>query len=349
MVDRSVNYRYRQCMREGIVLNQDTGGSDDHHIWSNPEVYRKIGEEAMLGQLWKIRILVILSLVISLAGCQLSLPEKSPEQIPDAAFTQAAQTIIAELTQNAPPEVLQSALPTVNELALLASMTAEPTLPPTSTPVPTEIPLPTDTALPPIVLPPTNTTIPTTLPEPAFVPAFQDDFTSGYFWPTQKDGNIHFIYTASGYSISNYIDRDIAWSVRGEQYGEVRVEVVGSRVEGEMDDGYYGVICHFTDASHFYLMAVGSDGWYGIAIRQPGKLVFLNEGYDTSVINTGSAPNLIRADCLRGALSLWVNGTKLSQVEDHSYNSGAVGMAVGTRSEEKFVAIFDDFAVYVPE
>jgi hypothetical protein len=302
----------------------------------------------MPGKLWKIRILVVLSLVFSLAGCQLSLPEKSPEQIPDLAFTQAAQTIIVELTQNAPQETMQLASPTVNELALLASMTAEPTLPPTSTPVPTEIPLPTDTPFPIVTMPPTDTPPPTKPPEPEFVLVFMDDFSSGRFWPTQKEGNVHFVYTANGYSIANYMDRDIAWSVRGEQYADVKVEVVGSRVEGALD-GYYGVICQFTDASHYYLLAVGSDGWYGIAIKRPGKLVFLNEGWDTSVIYTGKAPNLIRADCIRGALTLWVNGTKLLRVEDYTYSAGAVGMAVGTRSDQEFVVIFDDFAVYVPE
>jgi hypothetical protein len=94
---------------------------------------------------------------------------------------------------------------------------------------------------------------------------------------------------------------------------------------------------------------VGSDGWYGIAMKQPGKLVFLNEGWDTSVVLTGNAPNLIRADCSRGALTLWVNGNKLLRVEESSYNSGAVGMAVGTRSDQEYVVVFDDFAVYVPE
>jgi hypothetical protein len=302
----------------------------------------------MLGQLWKIRILVILSLVVSLTGCQLSLPQKSPEQIPDSAFTQAAQTIIAELTLNAPPETLQSISPTVNELALLASMTAEATLPPTSTPAPTNTPSPTDTPPPTIAIPPTGSPQPTNAPKQEFVVAFQDDFSSGIFWPVQKEGNIHFLYTANGYTISNYMDRDIAWSVRGEQYADVRVEVVGSRVEGAMD-GYYGVICHFTDVSHYYLMAVGSDGWYGIAVKQPGKLVFLTEGYNTSVVITGSAPNIIRAECLRGSQTLWVNGTDLAHVEDSSYSSGAVGMAVGTRSDQEFVVVFDDFAVYVPE
>jgi len=315
---------------------------------SGPEVYRRIGEEAMLGQLWKIKILAGLFLVISLVGCQLSIPEKSLEQIPDLAFTQAAQTIIAELTQNAPQETQQLVSPTLNELSLLASMTAEATLPPTSTPVPTEIPLPTDTEAPTIAVPPTNTPAPTALPKPEFVVAFQDDFSSGILWPTQKEGNVHLEYDANGYNISNYLDKEIAWSVRGEQYADVMVEVVASRVSGAMD-GYYGIICQFSDVSHYYLLAVGGDGWYGIGLKQPGKLVFLDEGNNTEAIYTGNAPNLIRADCLRGELTLWANGTELTRVEDHSYNAGAVGMAVGTRSDQEFVVVFDDFAVYVPE
>jgi hypothetical protein len=302
----------------------------------------------MPGKIWKLKILVGLSLVILLVGCQLSIPEKSSEQIPDLAFTQAAQTIIAELTQNAPQETEQLASPTMNELELLASMTAEPTLPSTSTPAPTETPQPTEPPMPTVAVQPTNTPAPTNIPKPEFVLAFKDDFSSGIYWPIEKEGNVHLVYNANGYNISNYLDKEIAWSVRGEQYADVRVEVTASRVSGAMD-GYYGIICQFTDVSHYYLFAVGSDGWYGIGIKQPGKLSFLNEGYNTDVIYTGNAPNLIRADCLRGDLTLWANGTQLAHVQDKSYNAGAVGMAVGTRSEQEVVVVFDDFAVYVPE
>ena len=70
-----------------------------------------------------------------------------PTQISDLEYTQAAETIVAELTQKAP-----QASPSPAVIAALPSATE--TLPPTSTSAPTE------------TLPPTSTPRPTNTPEP---------------------------------------------------------------------------------------------------------------------------------------------------------------------------------------
>jgi len=302
----------------------------------------------MRGHVKNILVIGVVSLALTIGGCQLKATDQASEQITNDSFTQAAQTIVAELTQNAPQASEPTVIPATTEPIEQAPTSTDEPLPPTSTPVPTNTPLPT------VMLPPTDIpteTIPptaTTPPEPEYTLVFQDDFTSGMYWPVETETDMKFYYSAGGYVMENPIKDVVAFSVRGDQYADVRIEVVGTRIEGPYD-GYYGVICHFSDASHYYLLAVGNDGWYGIAKRQPGNLVFLQEGNDTSAIYTGSAPNIIRGDCVSGALTLWANGHKLLKVEDSSYSAGAVGMALVTRTDETFVIVFDDFQVYVPE
>jgi len=302
----------------------------------------------MHGQLKNTIISWVITSTLVLAGCQVKATDQTVEQIANDSFTQAAQTIIAELTQVVPATLPPTVLPTeIESIELTPTPTDEP-LPPTSTPVQTNTPPPT------VMLPPTESPTMTVLPtetspaESNYTLAFHDDFSSGRYWPVETEAKMKLYYSANGYVMENPIKGVVAFSVRGDQYADVRVEVVGSRISGP-HDGYYGVICHFSDASHYYLFAVSSDGWYGIAKRQPGDLVFIQEGNDTTAIYTGNAPNIIRGDCAGGALTLWVNGHKLLRVEDSSYSAGAVGMALVTRSDENYVVIFDDFEVYAPE
>jgi hypothetical protein len=278
-------------------------------------------------------------------------PADAPTQVPDLAYTHAAETIIAELTANPPPAATQP-LP---DAPAQPSPTDE-SLPPTSTPEPTNTPLPTDTLVPSDTPLPTNTPLPTasptvtTPPEPNWQLAFEDDFETGVGWSVFKLESVRTHYTQGGYVIFNKIKKDVAWSVRSDQYDNTRVELLASRLSGPLDGGYYGVICRFADGGSYYFFAVGSDGWYGIGKRGVGKMEWLEEGHDTaSIVHTGSAPNLIRADCVRNRLTLWVNGEKLIQVQDFSYSAGAVGLGVGTRSEFDYEVLFDDIAIYVPE
>ena len=105
-----------------------------------------------------LRILAMVVLVTILAGCTnaTATPTSSPTSIQqpttiqqatfDLLRTQAAQTVVANLTQNAPTNT--PVLPTATPV-------------PTSTPAPTSTPLPTNTPLPPTSLP-TATFVPWT-------------------------------------------------------------------------------------------------------------------------------------------------------------------------------------------
>ncbi len=291
---------------------------------------------------------VSLIAVLILSGC-LGAKETPADLNLDLAYTQAAQTIVAELTQNA-PQVTEAPLQ-----AQVVQPTPTETLPPTSTPkptdtpVPTELPAPTATPLPsePPLL--TATIAESIQPELNFSLAFEDNFSFALGWPTGSDSFVQLHYFQGGYAIRNKVVKDVVWSTRSQQFVDLRVEVTASRMSGDLE-GYYGVVCRFADGSNYYMLGVSSDGSYMIGKQKAGNLIFLIEGKDESAsVNTGNAPNLIRGDCIGNTLTLYANGTMLASVEDSEFTAGAAGLAVGTKRNPGYEAFFDDFRVYIPE
>jgi len=302
----------------------------------------------------KIVCIVSIFLVFSMAGCLGGSKSATPTATKsnDAAYTQAAQTIVAELTQNATP---------ANSLSMLASATAvsvqaqakQETLPPTSTSLPTETlpptstPRPTNTPFPTDVPTEVVTEVPTATPEPVFQQVYQDDFTSMHAWKAGKDTSESFHFSNGGYVISSDVPNEIVWSVRTDSYNDVRIDVTASKVTGPLD-GYYGVVCRFSNGGNYYVLAIGSDGWYGIGLKKSSLLHFLTEGVDTKNILGGNAKNKIRAYCVGDRLALYVNDVFIAQVKDSTFAGGATGMAVGTHQIAGYSALFDDYALYVP-
>ncbi len=289
-----------------------------------------------------LKVIPFLLSAFVLSGCLgfITTPSSPPptEGIAEAllAYTQAAETISAELTLNAPAPETATATPTE----------VEETLPPTSTPLPTNTPLPSDTPTPIESPTPPVTDTPTFTPEPAWQLLWSDDFTSGRFWSTERGDTFRLFYSAGGYSIASNVVDEIVFSVRTEALANVRLEVIAQWKEGPFDT-YYGLICHFLNGGNYYLLAVGADGWYGILKKMNSRISALTEGMDASgVVYAGSAPNTLRADCVNGNLTLWVNGVPIATARDLSFTAGMVGLGVGARKKSGVQVIFDDFMVY---
>ncbi|MBN2550373.1 MAG: hypothetical protein JXB15_14510 [Anaerolineales bacterium] len=297
------------------------------------------------------RVFCTLFLLASLllSGC-LGDSKTEPTQSLDKAYTQAAETIAAELTRNAPATPADV---TAEAMAIRPTATIE-VLPPTSTPLPTDTLFPTDTPLPTNTPIPTNTPVPTVPPSPTLPPGptftqvFSDDFSFTGQWPIEKEDDFYFHYTQGGYMMENRVVNDLAYSVRSDQYVDVAVEVQGARVKGPLD-GYYGVICRFADGRNYYALVAGSDGQYAIIKKSAGVITFLAVGDDTvGAVYTGNAPNVVRGECVKDALTLYVNGIKLLTAQDYEFSAGAAGLVVGTRKASDYIVLFDNYFVYEP-
>ncbi len=279
-----------------------------------------------------------------LSGCIGVGGQPAPTQVADLEYTQAAETIAAELTQMAPQVSSTLQAEALASPTLPPTSTFEPTetLPPTSTSLPVDTPLPTETATP------VHTPTPTFTPEPVWKLIYQDDLIRG-FWNTDKTDSFRMQYSNGGYMITNKVPKDIVFSVRDEMFANVRVEVTGKRIAGPLD-GYYGIICNFANGGNYYILGVGVDGWYGIGLKQTGKINFLQEGYDkTGAVRMAGVENQLRAECGLGKLTLWVNGIQLASVQDPTFTAGSIGVGVGNHDTVGTEIVFKDYMVYQQE
>jgi hypothetical protein len=289
---------------------------------------------------------VLVSSALLLTSCALlNNIQPPPTQIPAQAHTQAAQTIIAQVTQSAPTDM---APPTL-------------TLPPgTFTPTPTSIPAMTATpgpaeTQPSLPTPQLTETLAATQPQPTstltsdLTAVFQDDFDLGSGWYTNQGKDFGFEYAQGGYRIYVNIRTAPIWSIRQRDYADARLEVDATRTSGP-ESGYYGLVCRFNqEERNYYALVISPDGTAAIAKSENNEFEFLQQGSaPAGVINSGDATNRVRADCLGDTLSLYANGQQIVQVTDDDFESGWIGLIAGTRDEPDFSALFDNLTVLQP-
>ena len=293
----------------------------------------KISSISILSASW-----IILAAI--LGGCSRFFGPGNPTTVPDLAYTQAAQTIIAGLTENAPEK---SSTPTSEAPTSTLAATQTPLA--TSTPLPTETPLPSPTSTPV----PTATEMPTAT-QVAGRLVYEDDFSKESGWAQQQNDDWGMGYANGGYFIEVNITDAPIWSVRNQELEDVLLEVDASRSQGPAS-GYYGLVCRHLNGDNYYTLVVSDEGPFGIGIVEDGeKLRFLQEGIaPPEVLNPAGTPNRLRADCVGNTLTLYANGVKLAEVQDSTFDAGDSGLLARTSKETGLVVLFDNMVARSPE
>jgi hypothetical protein len=272
---------------------------------------------------------IISMLVLALASCNLPGATRVPATDTVLIYTQAAETVSAQLTALATSTPGMTLVETTQSTSLPAQEQPTPTITPT--------PLPSPTAEP-------------TIGQPEPIPAelvFEDDFSEDRSWYTEQNSRFSLELTDEGYKISVNILNAPIWSIRDQSFDDVIVEVDTTRLSGAKS-GYAGLVCRHQDEDNYYALVISSDGTYGIAKMQDGEFEFIQEGSDQSGMIKSGATNRVRAECIGDKLSLYANGQLLLQVQDDNFPSGAVGLIAGTRMDGAIEAFFDNFAIYRP-
>lgn len=265
--------------------------------------------------------LPLLILAVVLTACSSGEQTVAPTQDLNPAYTQVAQTVEAQQTQVAPPP--SEPLPT------------EP--PPTEAPPPTAMPTATPTVEP----------SPTPAPEHAPITnaLFEDDFTTDTGWITGMNDRYGYERIEGGYFMYVNVPFAQVHSVRSLEVADIRLATDAARIAGPVD-GYFGVICRFTDANNYYALVIASDGAYGIAKMEAGTFSFIQEGLDeANIIQGGEAFNRVRGDCVGQTLVLYANDQKLLELQDATFEEGEIGLIAGTREEPGLRVLYDAFAI----
>lgn len=178
---------------------------------------------------------------------------------------------------------------------------------------------------------------------------FWDDFSdpeSG--WDLLNDQVAVTKYQDGRYRIQVSTAKTYAWANPGQSYGDVIVEVTAANRSGG-ETGYLGVVCRYQDAENWYALVYDGYGYAVIRKRTTGQAVQdIVEWQAASSVQTGSGPNLLRAECIGNRLSLYVNGSLAIETTDSDFSAGDVGLIAGTLADPSIEVEFDDFVVRKP-
>jgi hypothetical protein len=178
---------------------------------------------------------------------------------------------------------------------------------------------------------------------------YEDDFSTEFGWAEQQNEDWSIGYAQGGYFIEVSISHAPVWSVRNQEFDDIRLEVDASRQEGP-ESGYYGLVCRHISGDNYYILVISDDGFFGIGLVEDGeKLRFLQQGtVPSGVLKPAGSPNRLRADCVGTTLALYANGVKLSEVQDTTFDSGESGLLAGTLEEPGLVVLFDNLVARSP-
>ena len=278
--------------------------------------------------------------LIALGACQLNREPPTQAVPTDVLYTQAAETIIAQITQAGTVITLSAGQPT--QATLVPFTQVPPTSPAPSTSTSTS---PARTPSPSVTVPPTAPVVASPAPLPDYRMVRQEDFSSETGWHTEEDPDFVFEFDDGGYRITVNILNAFFWSIWDRDFSDTRQEVVASW-DGGPQDGFYGLTCRHQDGSNYYSLVISSTGAFRIIKNKEGTMEYLTEGTAPAGVIYTDKPNRVTADCIGKTLVLYANNAWLGQVEDEDFASGATGMTAGTKYVPGFSALFDDFVVF---
>lgn len=146
----------------------------------------------------------------------------------------------------------------------------------------------------------------------------------------------------------------IAWSNPGKSFTDSEITVQTRQLTGPNDNAY-GVICRYFDDQNFYIFLISGDGYYAIGKYQSGisQIQYLtgtppDHYVQSDAISQGASLNQLRVRCVGNRLSMYANGTLLTEVEDSTFTSGDIGVAAGVFEAGRLVVEFDNVQVTNP-
>lgn len=291
-------------------------------------------------------LLNLLIVALILSACNLpASPEPSPTGDQSAAYTAAAETIIAQLT-----DVAETLTPTISEGDLPE------TTPTVVESTPTEIissptePAPTATSSATPSSSPTAT-LPAGDPRAGLGdPEFSDTFASGESWPLYTDKHVSFEVKDSKLSMiafnpDHYNGWMLTWPVIENFYLEITAKP--KKCSG-LDQ--YGMMSRATKTNKGYigyLFGASCDGRYSLRKWDGEKYVSLVDWTESEHIIAGAnQTNRIGIMAEGNRLSLYANGQLLQQVNDNTYQLGRFGVFVGSVNTPDFETMVDEIAYW---
>ncbi len=302
----------------------------------------------------KLIFIVFLAFVV-LAGCQFSPSNLVPQVTPESAlYTQAAQTVVAQLTLNAIVDATNAADQAVATQGPAATATStgpqpantEPATPnpsPTpeaSTPTPTATSSPTPTQTPVL---PTPTISSEDVTKSLGGSTWNDNFDNGDNWSFSKDDRISMeVEDGKAVLIAKNPDYFYGWAVTWPKPKDFYLEMtvsVGADCSGK---DKYGLIFRSPDPSEGNLLGFSCDGQFKAWYWDGDKENIFKDWTKNSKINAGpNQTNRIGIKAVGNVFTIYANGIEISSFTDNRETEGRFGLMVGSDNTTNFTVYVD--------
>ncbi len=184
-------------------------------------------------------------------------------------------------------------------------------------------------------------TTPTPAPPGTPEVLYQDDFSSSSSsWPTGSGANASgavgsLSFDQGAYVIKVVNSRAFIWAAANlSDFSNIHAEVTAANT-GQATDAGFGLMCDYTDGSHYYYFGITANGEYAIMKMQPSHVTVLTDDRGQWVqsdrITPGQPSYRVGVDCgANGTLTLYADGLEVATAKDTTYTSGTVGLFVQT-------------------
>jgi hypothetical protein len=292
--------------------------------------------------------ILVVVLIIAASSCSMPVPaEATPEPVleltPDAIYTAAVQTVVAQLTESAPtPE------PTQTQPLPEATLPVEDTLVPTEQASPTPLPTATPT------LSPTSQAEPTTPPsaeDPTLnlgSATWRDTFENDTNWALVSDEHSRF-EVRDGQMVMQSYNADFwnSWALTPPTIEVFYLEAQGASGACAGRDRW-GLFFRAPDYTRGYLFGLSCDGRYALWLWDGSREVYLVDWTDSPHILEGAdQTNRIGVKADGNRLTMYANGHFLAEVRDDSFASGRFGLFVGAAATPGYTVKVDEVAYWL--
>jgi hypothetical protein len=190
---------------------------------------------------------------------------------------------------------------------------------------------------------------PSPTPMPKANLPWSDDFSNpASGWQAEMDVGAEVGYHEGVMRILVQEPNLLAWAFGGHEFSDFHLAVDATQVAGP-DDNEYGVLVRIQDGKHLYRFSVSGDGYYQ-ATKHVGEdwQLMTAEWIASDAIQVGAATNHLEVVCQGTAMTFFVNGQQLVEVEDADYRAGDIGLYAGAFYEAGVEIHFDNLSITEP-
>ena len=182
---------------------------------------------------------------------------------------------------------------------------------------------------------------------PAKDTLYSDDFSdprSG--WPRYSTQDVNFSYDNGRYGIAIIPDDNYFLAVNEKQDFQNFVLEAKADKEDGTEDSRYGLVFRYHDPENFYRFCISCNGKYKFDGKKDGSWFTILDWTKSSIIRTNNEANLLQMTADGGKFGFYLNGIKVAEIFDSTFDSGNIGLFGETNDGGNARFSFDDLKIW---